>query len=98
MRRSCGHSEAERTGRSSSPAFTAGVRGGAGCISLWPRRPPGTIGPPAPRLRAAHCRARRKPGLTTLEAEKMTTLVTGGAGFIGSHLTESLLAGGEDVI
>jgi len=28
----------------------------------------------------------------------MTTLVTGGAGFIGSHLTESLLAGGEDVI
>lgn len=28
----------------------------------------------------------------------MTTLVTGGAGFIGSHLTESLLGTGEDVI
>jgi UDP-glucose 4-epimerase len=32
------------------------------------------------------------------EAKKMTTLVTGGAGFIGSHLTESLLGSGEDVI
>jgi len=28
----------------------------------------------------------------------MTTLITGGAGFIGSHLTESLLDSGEDVI
>lgn len=28
----------------------------------------------------------------------MTTLITGGAGFIGSHLTESLLSTGEDVV
>ena len=28
----------------------------------------------------------------------MKTVITGGAGFIGSHLTEHLLAAGDDVI
>src|SRR5438309_1644850 len=36
--------------------------------------------------------------LDHLGGREMTTLVTGGAGFIGSHLTESLLSTGEDVI
>ncbi|HEC90473.1 MAG TPA: NAD-dependent epimerase/dehydratase family protein, partial [Alphaproteobacteria bacterium] len=39
----------------------------------------------------------RQSGLSPLNFKPRKTLVTGGAGFIGSHLAEGLLAGGHEV-
>lgn len=41
--------------------------------------------------------SRPTPGRRSLTAQRMRALITGGAGFVGSHLSEALLADGHDV-
>ena len=88
-----------RTGCSTRP------RGRSAGRCPWPLRPgSSTWADPAPghragRLSRRHADGPQIPGRTAgvINSAAMRVLVTGGAGFIGSHLTDALLARGDEV-